>query len=116
VQFWASSALPMCQNKEEKRSGKGKHKASSPLLLVEKGKKKARVVSPATVTSEVELEKDEENEAYHLATTIEASKVMLSGDDLAGPSCQAEALQDVGNQQEDVEQEEEAEVGLEEAL
>ncbi|KAG6894491.1 hypothetical protein C0993_011373, partial [Termitomyces sp. T159_Od127] len=108
-----SLALLMCQYNKEKGSSKGKRKASLPLSPTEKGKKRARVVSPVAMTLEVELEEDEEDEACCLATAIEASKAAPEGDDLAGPSHQAEVLQDVGNQQEDMEQEEEAEVGPE---
>ncbi|KAG6877395.1 hypothetical protein C0993_007842 [Termitomyces sp. T159_Od127] len=105
-----SLALPTCQNKEERQGGKGKRKASLPLLLMEKRKKRARVVLPVAVTPKVEFEKEEEDKACRLATAIEASKAALVGDDLAGPSCQVKASQDVGNRQEDEEQEKEAEV------
>ncbi|KAG6895335.1 hypothetical protein C0993_009681, partial [Termitomyces sp. T159_Od127] len=81
-----SLMLPTCQDDEEKGSSKGKHKASPPLLPVEKGKKRARVVSPAAVTPEVESEEDEEDEAHRLATAIEANKVVPRRDDLVGPS------------------------------
>ncbi|KAG6876367.1 hypothetical protein C0993_003615 [Termitomyces sp. T159_Od127] len=103
------------RNDKKKRSGKGKHKASSPLLPMEKRKKRARVVSPAVVTAEVESEENEEDKVHRLAPAIEANKAVPGGDDLVGPSCQAKAPQDVGNWQEDVEQEEEAEVRLEAA-
>ncbi|KAG6894626.1 hypothetical protein C0993_011130 [Termitomyces sp. T159_Od127] len=107
-----SLVLPMRQNGEERESSKGKHKASPPLLPMEKGKKRARVVSPAAVTPKVELE-EEEDKVRCLAVAIKASKAPLVEDDLVGPSCQAEAPQDVGNWQEDEEQQEEAEVGPE---
>ncbi|KAG6867829.1 hypothetical protein C0993_010551 [Termitomyces sp. T159_Od127] len=84
-----SLVLPTCQD-EEKEGSKGKHKASLPLLPMEKGKKRARVVSPAVVTPEVELRKEEEDEAHRFATAIEASKAALAGDDLVGPSHQSE--------------------------
>ncbi|KAG6866133.1 hypothetical protein C0993_007635, partial [Termitomyces sp. T159_Od127] len=85
---------------------------------MDKGKKRARVVSPAVVTPEVESEGDEEDEARCLGVAIEASKAALGVKNLAGPSRQAEALQDVGAPHEEMEQdedEEEAEVGLEAA-
>ncbi|KAG6882931.1 hypothetical protein C0993_008604, partial [Termitomyces sp. T159_Od127] len=106
-----SLALPTCQGDEERGSGKRKRKAFPPLLPTDKGKKRARVVSPAAVTPEVESESDEEDEVCRLGAAIEASKVAPEVKDLAGPSRQAEAPQDVGAQQENMEQEkEEAEV------
>ncbi|KAG6883822.1 hypothetical protein C0993_003539 [Termitomyces sp. T159_Od127] len=107
-----SLVLQMCQDDESKRSGKSKRKASPPLSPADKEKKRARVVSPVAVTPEVESEDDEEDEVHCPAVAIEASKAVPGGEDLAGSSRQAEAPQDVGNQQKDVEQEEEAEVGL----
>ncbi|KAG6882886.1 hypothetical protein C0993_008788 [Termitomyces sp. T159_Od127] len=83
---------------------------------MEKRKKRVRVVSPAAVIPEVESEEEEEDEACRLAMAIEASKAAPEGDDLAGPSHQAEVPQDVGNRQEDEEQEEEAEVRPEATL
>ncbi|KAG6875141.1 hypothetical protein C0993_010657, partial [Termitomyces sp. T159_Od127] len=108
-----SLALPTCQGDEERGSGKGKQKASLPLLPTDKGKKRVRVVSPAVVTPEVESEEDDEDEAHCLSTAIEASKAALGMEDLAGPSRQAEAPQDVGALPEEMEQdkaEEKAEV------
>ncbi|KAG6900503.1 hypothetical protein C0993_009813 [Termitomyces sp. T159_Od127] len=102
------------QGNEERGSSKGKGKASLPLSPTDKKKKRARVVSPAAVTPEVESESDEEDKACCLGTAIEASKVAPGVEDLAGSSCQAEAPQDVGALQEEMEQEEEeAKVGLE---
>ncbi|KAG6883988.1 hypothetical protein C0993_002286 [Termitomyces sp. T159_Od127] len=102
-----SLALLMCQAEEGKEGGKGKQKASPPLLPTDKEKKRAHVVSPVVVISEVELEDEEEDgeEARHLAAAIEASKAVPRRDDLAGPSCQPKVPQDVGMQQEGNEQE-----------
>ncbi|KAG6875905.1 hypothetical protein C0993_006842 [Termitomyces sp. T159_Od127] len=83
---------------------------------MDKGKKRARVVSPVAVTPELESEEDDEDEAHRLSMVIEASKAALGAEDLAGPSRQAEAPQDVGAPPEEMEQdetEEEAEVELE---
>ncbi|KAG6895331.1 hypothetical protein C0993_009684, partial [Termitomyces sp. T159_Od127] len=113
-----SLALPTCQGNEERGSGKRKRKASLPLLPMDKEKKRARVVSSAAVTPEVESEGDEEDKAHCLGTAIETSKAALGVEDLAGPSRQAEAPQDVGAPHEEMEQdedEEEAEVGPEAA-
>ncbi|KAG6875830.1 hypothetical protein C0993_007187 [Termitomyces sp. T159_Od127] len=107
-----SLVLLMCQGDEKRGSGKGKRKASPPLLPTDKGKKRARVVSPAAVTPKVESEGDEEDKARCLGMAIEASKAALGMEDLVGPSCQAEVPQDVGALHED---EEEAMVGLEAA-
>ncbi|KAG6872834.1 hypothetical protein C0993_001903 [Termitomyces sp. T159_Od127] len=93
-----SLALLTRQGKEGREGSKGKCKASPPLSPMDKGKKRVRVVSPAVVTPKVKSEK-EEDEACCLAAAIEASKVVLGGDALAGPSCQLEAPQDVGAQQ-----------------
>ncbi|KAG6882489.1 hypothetical protein C0993_010374 [Termitomyces sp. T159_Od127] len=96
---WVLSALPTHQGKEEEESSKSKQKASWPLLSKEKRKKRAWIA-----TSKVESEDGEEKgdkEAHHLAEAIEASKAVPSSEGLAGPSQQAEALQDVGMQQED---------------
>ncbi|KAG6882654.1 hypothetical protein C0993_009730 [Termitomyces sp. T159_Od127] len=114
-----SLALLMHQGDEERGSGKGKHKASLPLSPMDKGKKRARVVSLAAVTPEVESEGDEEDKARCLGVAIEASKAALGIKNLASPSCQAEVPQDVGTPHEEMEQdedEEEAEVGPEAAL
>ncbi|KAG6875886.1 hypothetical protein C0993_006926 [Termitomyces sp. T159_Od127] len=81
-----SLALPTRQGDEERGSGKGKQKASLPLLPMDKGKKRARVVSPAAVTPEVESEEDDKDKVHRLSTAIEASKAALSTDDLAGPT------------------------------
>ncbi|KAG6884180.1 hypothetical protein C0993_000601 [Termitomyces sp. T159_Od127] len=107
-----SLALPMHQGDEERGSSKGKCKASLPLSPMDKGKKRVRVVSLAAVTPEVESE----DEARCLSAAIEASKAAPGMEDLAGPSCQAEAPQDVGAPPEEMERdeaEEEAKVGLE---
>ncbi|KAG6867503.1 hypothetical protein C0993_001958 [Termitomyces sp. T159_Od127] len=98
-----SLALLMCQDKESRESGKGKHKASPPLSPTEKRKKRACVVSPAAVTPEVELEDKEEGdkEVCSLATAIEVNKAAPSSGDLVGPSHQPEASQDLGAQKED---------------
>ncbi|KAG6897190.1 hypothetical protein C0993_007679, partial [Termitomyces sp. T159_Od127] len=108
-----SLALPMRQDKEGREGSKGKCKASLLLSPTDKGKKRAWVVLPAAVTPEVESKEEDEDEACHLAAAIEASKAVLGGDDLAGPSCQSEAPQDVGAQQEDGGQEEEMEIRAE---
>ncbi|KAG6898864.1 hypothetical protein C0993_003447 [Termitomyces sp. T159_Od127] len=91
-----SLALPTCQEDEERGSSKGKGKASLPLLPTDKGKKRARVVSPAVVTPEVESEDDKEHKACCFGMAIEASKAALGMEDLADSSRQAEAPQDVG--------------------
>ncbi|KAG6882970.1 hypothetical protein C0993_008453 [Termitomyces sp. T159_Od127] len=98
-----SLALQICQDEERRESGKSKHKAFPPLSPKEKRKKRAHVVSPAVVTPDVELEDEEKEDkkVHHLATAIEASKAALSRDDLASPSHQSEAPQDLGAQQED---------------
>ncbi|KAG6885903.1 hypothetical protein C0993_007921 [Termitomyces sp. T159_Od127] len=108
-----SLVLLMCQYEKGREGSKGKHKAFPPLLPTEEGKKRARVVLSMAVTPQVksEEEEEEENEVCCLAAAIEASKAVLRGDDLAGPSRQAEASQDVGAQQEDKGQEEKVEVG-----
>ncbi|KAG6859280.1 hypothetical protein C0993_004179, partial [Termitomyces sp. T159_Od127] len=59
-----SLALPTHQGNEERGSGKDKQKASPPLSPIDKGKKRARVVSPAAVTLEVESEEDDKDEAH----------------------------------------------------
>ncbi|KAG6882121.1 hypothetical protein C0993_011831, partial [Termitomyces sp. T159_Od127] len=63
--------------REEREGSKGKQKASLPLLPTDKGKKRARVVSPMVVTSKVKSKDEEEDseEACCLAAAIEASKV-----------------------------------------
>ncbi|KAG6875973.1 hypothetical protein C0993_006473 [Termitomyces sp. T159_Od127] len=86
-----SLALLTCQGDEEGGSSKGKQKAFPPLLPMDKGKKRARVVSPPLVTPEVESEEDDEDEARCLSMAIEASKAALGAEDLASPSHQAEA-------------------------
>ncbi|KAG6864761.1 hypothetical protein C0993_008552 [Termitomyces sp. T159_Od127] len=91
----------------ERGSGKHKCKASPPLSPMDKEKKRVRVVSPAAVTLEVESEGDEEDKACRLGAAIEASKVAPGVENLASPSRQAEAPQDVGALQEEMEQEEE---------
>ncbi|KAG6882837.1 hypothetical protein C0993_008962 [Termitomyces sp. T159_Od127] len=101
------------EDDKKKESSKSKHKASPPLSPADKGKKRARVVSLVAVTPEVESEGDKEDEACCFGEAIETSKAALRGEDLVGPTCQAEAPQNVGDQQEDMEQEEEAEVRLE---
>ncbi|KAG6875701.1 hypothetical protein C0993_007905 [Termitomyces sp. T159_Od127] len=101
---------------EEEGSVKSKRKASPPLLPTEKGKKRARMVSPAAVTPEVELEADDKGEVHRLSAAIEASKLVLGTENFAGPSHQAEVPQDVGALLEEMEQdeaEEGAEVGPE---
>ncbi|KAG6882954.1 hypothetical protein C0993_008524, partial [Termitomyces sp. T159_Od127] len=113
-----SLALLTCQGDEERGSGKGKRKASPPLLPIDKEKKRARVVLPAAVTPEVESEEDDEDKVRRLSTAIEASKVALGVEDLAGPSRQAEVPQDVGAPPEEMERdevEEGAEIGAEAA-
>ncbi|KAG6898519.1 hypothetical protein C0993_006259 [Termitomyces sp. T159_Od127] len=108
-----SLALPMCQGDEERGSGKRKRKASPLLLPTDKGKKKARVVSLAVVTPEIESEDDKEDKACCFGTVIEASKAAPGAEDLAGPSCQAEAPQNISAPYEEMEQdkaEEEAEI------
>ncbi|KAG6895220.1 hypothetical protein C0993_009908 [Termitomyces sp. T159_Od127] len=91
-----SLALPTCHGSEERGSGKDKRKASPHLSPTDKGKKRVRVVSPAVGTPELGSDKDDEDEACRLGTAIEASKAVPGTEDLAGPSCQAEAAQDVG--------------------
>ncbi|KAG6881053.1 hypothetical protein C0993_003082, partial [Termitomyces sp. T159_Od127] len=91
-----SLALLMHHGSEERESGKGKQKASPPLLPTDKEKKRVRVVSPAAVTSELESDEDDKDEACHFSAAIEASKAAPSTEDLAGPSRQAEAAQDIG--------------------
>ncbi|KAG6884199.1 hypothetical protein C0993_000455 [Termitomyces sp. T159_Od127] len=110
-----SLALPTRHGSEERGSGKGKWKASPPLSPTDKGKKRVRVVSPVVVTPELESDKDDEDKACHLSAAIEASKVASSTEDLAGPSRQAEAAQDVGALPEGTDREETeegSEVGL----
>ncbi|KAG6893842.1 hypothetical protein C0993_000176 [Termitomyces sp. T159_Od127] len=106
-----SLALPTRYGSEERGSGKGKRKASPPLSPTDKGKKRVRVVSPAAVTPELKSDKDDEDEARHLSTAIEASKAAPSTEDLAGPSRQAEAAQDVGASPEGTDREETEEGG-----
>ncbi|KAG6894691.1 hypothetical protein C0993_010981, partial [Termitomyces sp. T159_Od127] len=111
-----SLVLPTCHGSEERESGKGKRKASPPLSPTDKGKKRVRVVSPAAVTSELESDEDDEDKACHLSAAIEASKAAPNTEDLAGPSCQAEAAQDVGASPKGTDREETeegSEVGLE---
>ncbi|KAG6881893.1 hypothetical protein C0993_012537, partial [Termitomyces sp. T159_Od127] len=96
---------------EERRSGKGKRKAFLPLSPMDKGKKRVRVVSPAAVTPELGSDKDDKDEVCHLGAAIEASKAAPGTEDLAGPSCQAEAAQDVGALPEGMEREETEEGG-----
>ncbi|KAG6883135.1 hypothetical protein C0993_007656 [Termitomyces sp. T159_Od127] len=111
-----SLVLPTCQEDEERGSSKGKHKASLSLLPTDKGKKRARVVSPRVVTPKVESEGDEENKVHCLGMAIETSKAAPGMENLAGPSHQAEAPQNVGALHEEMEQDkEEAEVGPEAA-
>ncbi|KAG6883126.1 hypothetical protein C0993_007732 [Termitomyces sp. T159_Od127] len=101
-------------DEEGREGGKGKHKAFLPLLPMEKEKKRARVVSLMAVTPKVESEEEEEeHEVCRLAAAIEASKVAPEGEDLVDPSCQSEAPQDIGAQQEDKGQKEEVEVRAE---
>ncbi|KAG6895898.1 hypothetical protein C0993_008999 [Termitomyces sp. T159_Od127] len=107
-----SLALPTHQGDEEGGSGKGKWKASPPLSPTEKGKKRARVVSPAVVTPEVESEADDKDEVCRLSVAIEANKSAPGAEDLVGPSRQVEAPQDVGAPPEEMEQDE-AEEGAE---
>ncbi|KAG6875842.1 hypothetical protein C0993_007144 [Termitomyces sp. T159_Od127] len=86
---------------------------------MDKEKKRARVVSPAAVTPEVELEEDDKDEAHHLSVAIEASKAALGAEDLVGLSRQAEVLQDIGAPPEEMKQdeaEEGAEIGPEATL
>ncbi|KAG6894600.1 hypothetical protein C0993_011150 [Termitomyces sp. T159_Od127] len=78
-----SLALPTHQRDEERRSGKGKQKASLPLPPMNKGKKRARVVSPVAVTPEVESEEDDKDKARHLSAAIETSKAAPGVEDLA---------------------------------
>ncbi|KAG6863256.1 hypothetical protein C0993_012323, partial [Termitomyces sp. T159_Od127] len=106
-----SLALPTRQGSEERGSGKGKRKASPPLLPTDKGKKRVRVVSPAAVTPELELDKDDEDEACRLGAAIEASKAVPGTEDLAGPSRQMEAAQDIGTSPEGMDREETEEEG-----
>ncbi|KAG6881624.1 hypothetical protein C0993_000742, partial [Termitomyces sp. T159_Od127] len=113
-----SLALPTRQGSEERGSGKGKQKASPPLLPTDKGKKRVRMVSPVAVTPELESEEDDEDEdeARRLSAAIEASMAAPSTEDMAGPSRQAEVAQDVGASPEGTdweEAEEEGEVGPE---
>ncbi|KAG6883405.1 hypothetical protein C0993_006377, partial [Termitomyces sp. T159_Od127] len=107
-----SLALPTRQGDEKEGSGKGKQKASLPLSPMDKGKKRVRVVSPAVVTPEVESEEDDEDEVHCLSMAIEASKVAPGAENLAGPSHQAEAPQDIGAPSEEMEQDK-AEKGAE---
>ncbi|KAG6863963.1 hypothetical protein C0993_009754 [Termitomyces sp. T159_Od127] len=98
---------------EERGSGKRKRKAFLPLSPMDKGKKRARVVSPVVVTPEIESEDDKEDEVRRLGVAIEASKAAPGVEDLAGSSCQAEAPQDIGALHKEMEQdEEEAKVRL----
>ncbi|KAG6881763.1 hypothetical protein C0993_012836 [Termitomyces sp. T159_Od127] len=83
---------------------------------MDKGKKRVKVVSPAVVTPEIGSDEDDEDEAHRLGAAIEASKAAPGTEDLAGPSRQTEAAQDVGTSPEGTdreETEEEGEVGLE---
>ncbi|KAG6897188.1 hypothetical protein C0993_007721 [Termitomyces sp. T159_Od127] len=73
---------------------------------MDKGKKRARVVSPAAVTPEVESEEDDEDEACCLSVAIKASKAAPGMENLAGPSRQVEAPQDVGTPPEEMERDE----------
>ncbi|KAG6863934.1 hypothetical protein C0993_009841 [Termitomyces sp. T159_Od127] len=91
--------------------GKGKRKASPPLLPTDKGKKRVKVVSPVAVTPEIGSDEDDEDEACCLGAAIEASKVAPGTEDLAGPSRQTEAAQDVGTSPEETDWEETEEEG-----
>ncbi|KAG6883258.1 hypothetical protein C0993_007132 [Termitomyces sp. T159_Od127] len=107
---WYPVGAPHASGNEEKGSSKRKRKASLPLSLTDKGEKRARVVSPMAVTPEMESEGDKKDEVHCLGMAIEASKAAPGGEDLVDPSHQAEAPQDVGTQQEDMEQEAKAKV------
>ncbi|KAG6882649.1 hypothetical protein C0993_009737 [Termitomyces sp. T159_Od127] len=95
-----SLVLPTRQGDEERGSGKGKQKASLPLLPTDKGKKRA------IVTPELESEEDDEDKVRCLSVAIEASKVAPGMEDLADPSHQAEVPQDVGAPPEEMKRDE----------
>ncbi|KAG6864011.1 hypothetical protein C0993_009655 [Termitomyces sp. T159_Od127] len=69
------------------------------------------MVSPVVGTPELGSDKDDKDEVRRLGVAIEASKAALGTEDLVGPSCQAEAAQDVGASLEGTDQEETEEEG-----